>query len=337
MKARGSQIAFLGSAMLFATTSRAAGADPAQVTFDRGVADMERGRFERACPSIEESYKLDPRPGTLFTLAECEAGRGRLATALKRYRDYLAFWTALPADKRQKQGDRAETARRQQVALLPLVPELTLALSTSAPSGTLVIRDGEVVPAAALRVPSPVDPGEHVVTAQAPGGSVTEVRITVAKGEKRSVVLEVRVAEVSPSAPAERPVAVAPLAEAGTSGQRIGAFVVGSAGLAGVVVGAIAGGVAVAKKSVVDKECGLDGIAAACTADGKAAADSLKAFGTVSTVGIVLGLAGVVAGVSLFTTAPKAKAKAAGKGLRVRPEVLAMGPRGAALGVQGGW
>jgi hypothetical protein len=323
--------------MLVAAASRAAGADPAQVTFDRGVADMEAGRFERACPSIEESYKLDPRPGTLFTLAECEAGRGRLATAVKRYRDYLAFWAALPADKRQKQSDRVETARRQQVALLPLVPELTLALSPSAPSGTLVIRDGDVVPAAALGVPSPVDPGEHVVTTQAPRGPVSKVRITVAKGEKKSVVLEVRVAEVSPSVLAEPPVRVAPKAEAATSGQRIGAFVVGSAGLAGIVVGATAGGIAVAKKSVVDKECGLGGIAAACNPQGKAAADSLQAFGTVSTVGIVLGLAAVGAGVALFTTEPKAKANAAGKGPRVRADVLAAGPRGAALGVRGAW
>lgn len=337
MEARRLQTAVLGSAMLVSAASRAADADPAQATFDRGVADMEAGRFERACPAIEESYKLDPRPGTLFTLAECEAGRGRLATAVKRYRDYLAFWAALPTDKRQKQSERADTARRQQVALLRLVPQMTLALPPSAPNGTLVIRDGEVVPAAALGVPSPVDAGEHVITTQAPGGPVSEARITVGKGEKKSVVLEVRVAQVSRSVPTEPPAAVAPPAEGGMRGQRAGAFVAGSLGLASVVVGATAGVLAVAKKSVVDKECGIGGIAAACTSDGKAAADSLKAFGTLSTVGLVVGLAGVGVAVALFTTERKANAKAPDKGPRVSAELLAAGPRGAALGVRGAW
>ena len=60
--------------------------DAAKALFDRGVEQLEAGHFNRACPAIEKSYQLDPRPGTLFTLAECEAKRGRLATAVQRAR-----------------------------------------------------------------------------------------------------------------------------------------------------------------------------------------------------------------------------------------------------------
>src|SRR4051812_48805392 len=64
--------------------------DPAEVLFNQGVEDMEAKRFDKACPAIEQSYRLDVRPGTLFALAECEADRGRLATAVARYDEYLA-------------------------------------------------------------------------------------------------------------------------------------------------------------------------------------------------------------------------------------------------------
>src|ERR1700733_10594176 len=88
-------VAFLAGAIALA-------ADPAQAAFERGLAQMEAGRFDLGCPAVEESYKLDPRPGTLFTLAECEAKRGHLATAVRRYDDYLSLWSALPPDKKQK-------------------------------------------------------------------------------------------------------------------------------------------------------------------------------------------------------------------------------------------
>ncbi len=211
-------VALLGVA-LAPLSARAAPPDPAQASFDRGVADLEAGRLEQACPAIEESYKLDPRPGTLFTLAECEARRGRLATAVKRYDDYLAIWAALAADKQHKQGDRGQTARVQRATLLPLVPELTLVLPPDAPAGTVVLRDGAALSAAALGVSLPVDPGEHVIAMQAPGQPATEVRVVLAKGEKKSLLLPVRGAlAASPpgdaaSAPAwQRPVGIAGVA-----------------------------------------------------------------------------------------------------------------------------
>src|SRR6185369_9862964 len=115
---------FVGLA--FATGPAAAAApDPAETLFNRGVAQMEAGAYEDACPAIEQSYKLDPRPGTLFALADCEAKRGRLATAVTRYDDYIALYATLPADKKSKQGNREKLAREQRALLGPLVPELT--------------------------------------------------------------------------------------------------------------------------------------------------------------------------------------------------------------------
>jgi hypothetical protein len=75
--------------LLFAVNAAAEDTATAGALFEKGVADMEAKRFASACPAIEESQRIDPRPGTLFTLAECLAGWGKVASAVARYQDYV--------------------------------------------------------------------------------------------------------------------------------------------------------------------------------------------------------------------------------------------------------
>jgi hypothetical protein len=330
----------LVAVVLVSSVALAADPDPAQASFDRGVADMDAGRFDKACPAVEESYNLDPRLGTLFTLAECEAKWGRLATAVQRYEAYLAAYAALPADKKLKQGDREQVSRAARAALLPSVPELTLTLPPASPAGTRVTRDGAPVAEAALGAPMRVDPGEHVLTVQAPGGPVLERRVRLAKGEKKAILLDVKEAAAPAAALAVAPVATPPPPEQGPSGRRVGAFVAGGAGVAGVVLGAVTGGLALAKKSTVDANCG-SGIHAsdptACNGTGLAAANSLKTLGLVSTVGLAVGAAGLGVGVVLFATEPKATAMHTGSAPWMGVELLPAGTSGAAARMTGAW
>src|SRR5688572_10698415 len=69
-------------AMLMSPTARAS---DAQELFDKGLADMKAGNYESGCPALEESFRQDPQPGALFTLATCESRRGRLATGMKHF------------------------------------------------------------------------------------------------------------------------------------------------------------------------------------------------------------------------------------------------------------
>jgi hypothetical protein len=164
----------------------------AEALFNKGLAELEAGRHRAGCPAIAESLRLDPRPGTLFTLATCEDRWGHVATALARYDEYLAVYERLPDDKKARQGERPKVAKAQRDKLAAEVPTLTLSLPTSAPPGTVVKRDGQVVAAAALGTAIPVDPGEYTVSTQAPNGQVWEQRITIGRGEKKNVVLEWR-------------------------------------------------------------------------------------------------------------------------------------------------
>ena len=187
---------FLAACTLLSLSTVAASAladdytEAAKTLFDRAKAHAQSGNWDLACPALVESYRLDPRPGTLFALADCEDQRGHPAEAARRYDDYLVMVASLTPDKKVRQGDHEKQALERRAALASKVAELTLVLAPSEPKGTVVTRDGEKVEENALAVPALVEPGEHVIAVEAPNGLAAEVRVTLAAGQRRAVALE---------------------------------------------------------------------------------------------------------------------------------------------------
>lgn len=321
----------LAAASLVAAPS-VAGNDDSNALFDAGVLQMEAGRYDEACPSIEHSYELDPRPGVLFTLAECQSKRGRIAAAVARYEEYLALFNALPPAKKKLQTNRPKAARAQLAALSPQVPRLVVTLAPGAPPGVVVERDGHVVPAATLGTSLSVEPGDHVLRVSLPGGALGETRLKLERGEHRSVMLPMPALPV-PAAP--------PDAHRGPSARRVAAFVTGGVGVAGLVIGGAMGGVALARKGVVDDHCDLGGVAEACDHQGKEAADQLKTFALASTVGFVAGGALAVASVVLFATEPASPKPATSASRATIPQLeIGVAPArgaGASMLLRGAW
>lgn len=161
-------------ALLFALPAFGDEPNAAAELFDRGTQHMDGKRYAQACPLLAESYRLDPQLGALFTLADCEAKRGRIATALARYEEYLTLYAKLPPAKKARQGDRESIARVQVKALTAEVPHLVLLLPVVTAVETVVKLDGVVVAAASLGSDLPVDPGYHWITTQSPGGVATK-------------------------------------------------------------------------------------------------------------------------------------------------------------------
>jgi len=153
---------------------------------------MQAGRYETGCPALAESYRLDPRPGVLFTLAECEREWGKLATALGYYNAYLSNYVRMNAAEQAGQAEREKIALGHQRALKQDVPQLTLALAPDLAKGARVTRDGVLLNDAVLGVALPVDPGEHHIKLEMPDGSVREWTITMTKAERRELTLSVR-------------------------------------------------------------------------------------------------------------------------------------------------
>ncbi|MEP7126207.1 MAG: hypothetical protein ABJE95_35065 [Byssovorax sp.] len=337
--------AALALALLASPAVARAADDPAETLFQQGVKAMEAGRYEAACPPIEQSYRIDPRIGTLFALAECESKRGRVATSVGYYEAYLTAFGQLPRDKKARQGDRAAVARRQIEALGRDLPRLTLVLPREAPRDMVVSCDGAPVSEDALGAALPLDPGDHVITTSVPGGAPTEVRLKLGRGQQTRLVLTVAPAQVAAAAPAGSPPSVpdAPPAQNqahGTSGRRVGAYVVGSIGLAGLVVGGVFGGLALGQKSVVDANCTptADPGTIGCHHDGYQASRNLQQLGLWSTVGFAVGAAGAVVAVVLFATEPaRPRPAALTSGLRRVSAGLSAGPGAATVRIEGAW
>ncbi|HEV8549269.1 MAG TPA: hypothetical protein VGQ57_09575 [Polyangiaceae bacterium] len=296
------------ASLLFAVNAAAQDTATAGALFEKGVADLEAKRFDSACPAIEESQRIDPRPGTLFTLAECLAGWGRVASAVARYQEYADLVPLLSPQQQARHRDRLATAHAQLTKLKPTVPTLTLVLSANAPAGTTVTRNGETLGSAALGLALPVDPGTYAIVTRAPGASERSTSVTLALGEAKRLELETGAAPVNANAAPEPlppapssvvPVATkVPAATPSGSGRRTAAYVAGGVGIAGVALGTVTGILVLGKKQTVSNNCvGHD-----CNDTGYSAAQSGKTLGLVSTIGFGVGIAGLATGVVLLLT-----------------------------------
>jgi hypothetical protein len=302
----------------------------AAAQFDKGLADMEAGRYTSGCPALAESYRLDPKPGALFTLAECEAKWGKIASAIAHYDDFASLLARLPRDLQSRDRDRLRIAAAQSKALGLLVPELTLVLPPSAPPGAVVKRDGVALGRPSLGVPLPVDPGEHVVVVENEGAS-REERITVAKGEKLRVDLRLPEPVASPSRPpAEAPRVkppAPPLEEARSSGHSL-TYIAFGVGTAALFTGAITGALVLGKKGTIETHCANT----SCDATGLDAARSARTLGLVSTIGFGVAAAGTALGLVLLAT----DSRPAPRRTAIHPAVVPLA-RGGVLGAEGAW
>lgn len=295
-----------------ALASRSAAAQDsaaAEVLFEKGLAEMKAQDYEKACPTLAESHRLDPLPGVLFTLASCERKRGRVATAMARYEDFLQLVDTLPQSQRGQQKARLKVAKKEKGELAKIVPKLTIIVPESAPAGTVVKRNDGLVGSPAYGVALPVDPGEHVITIQTPGGPVITDRVVVTEGEQKSIKLAVVLKPAEPPPVEPQPVldpAVAPVTD-GDAGEGSGihpawAGISVGLGVLGVGIGATTGVLALQKKSVVDESC----TGSVClTEEGKKAGDAGRTFGTVSTITLAAGSALLVTGLVLVLVGGK--------------------------------
>jgi hypothetical protein len=308
--------------MLWPYVARAQGGT-AQAQFDFGLVEMEAGRYSSGCPALAESYRLDPRPGVLFTLAECENKWGRVASALTHYEAYIDVFARMRDDERAHQRGRDKVALAQRDALHGVAPELAIALPASAPRGTTVSRDGLPLGAPSLGVPLPVDPGEHVVVARTPDGVSHETRITVARAEHRTVLVDLTVMPAPVLAPVQTPAAPPPTPTP-ASATRTWAWIAGGVGLVGLAVGAIGGAIVLGDKSTIDSSCNPD---KTCSPAGLSAPSKARTFGLVSDAGFAVGGVGLAASVILLLVSPS----------RVVQPMAGAEPHGGFVGLRAAW
>ncbi len=296
------------SAGLLSVAARSSAQDAAAAgaLFDKGVADMQAGRFVSACPALEESEQLDPHPGTLFTLAECHAKWGKVASAVQHYQDYADLVSRLPSDQQARHRERVAIAKAQLAKLKPSVPMLTLVLPATAPPETTVTRNGIVLQGAALGLSLPVDPGQYLIVTRLPGGAEHSATVSLALGETKRVELDVSqpaAAVAAAAEPAASPLASGAPAEDAQRRSNTPAYAIGGVGVAGIALGSVTGILVLGKRSTIKDEC----VGSACSASGVSAANTGKTLAIVSDIGFGVGIVGLAASAVLLLTRPKAE------------------------------
>jgi tetratricopeptide (TPR) repeat protein len=263
--------------------ARAQGAE-ADRLFEAGRKAALREAWEEACADFAESYRLDPAPGTLLNMGDCEEHLGHLQRAYESYRTAISRMS--PDD------DRVPRAHGRMAAIEQRAGRLTVNLAPTAPDGTVVSLDGEVLPKSRLGMPLFVEAGKpHTVRATAVGYYGERIDVTLAATEARTINLTpgASLEEVAPDTPKGRTSAGPWL-----QGTGLAAIVAGGLALWG---SSLAGVVAIEREGVRTANCDAQNY---CNAQGYDAAKSGQDWATASTALFVGGLVLVAGGVTTY-------------------------------------
>lgn len=302
-----------------ATAEQRAAAD---ALYEEAGTLIKANRFAEACPKLETSQRLDPGTGTLLRLGYCYEQIGKTASAWSAYNEAEGM--------ARKAGDkRADDAAARAKALEWKLVRLLLAVQSPI-AGLEIRRDGKTVDSGLWGTAIPVDPGELVVEAIAPGKKPWKgtARIDPTPGSTTTIAIPALV-------DVENGAAVAPAQRPFWGGQRIAGIVLGGAGVVAIGVGLGFG--ASAKSTYNDSltHC-LPNDPTKCYAEGVTLRNDAYRLGNVATPIFVGGAIGLVAGTVLFFTAPSGPAKASSTSghLQLQPSV---GTDGAAVTLRGAW
>lgn len=312
MRARG--LAFVLTAGLVlgaAADARAAdpsegGAAAAESLFQEARKLMDAKRFSEACPKLVASHKLAPAVGTLLNLADCYERAGQNASAWARFHEAIAL------AQRLGRPDREKTARDRAEKLEPRLIRLSIVAQDKDAEVKL---DGNVLDAAVLGSPVPVDPGKHSVEATAKGKRPFTTTIEVSDRMK-SPSVEIPALDVDPTASkassdkgSDGNADKGPSEESRSDGstQRTISYVLMGVGVVGVGVGTVFGLRTSSKWSEAQTHCtGIE-----CDRTGVTLAAEAKNNGTVSTISFIAGGLLLAGGAALFFTAPSGPPKSA--------------------------
>ncbi len=330
MRARQSALCTFLFLFLAAGTARADAAGIAIELFTQGKQLMNAGDYAEARVRLKESARLDPKVGTLASLAVCEERLGHLADAHARWQQARTLATATNDPRRPL--TESELARIDRV-----VPKLTINVRGPSASGLIIKADDLEVGPGVLGTALPVNPGDHTVSATAPGKRPWSTQVhTDADG--KTIVVDVGPLEDAPAsgddgATTSHAFSVSPTeplplqTPSGWRAQRTVGIVVTGVGAAGLVLGGVSGLQTLLLKNDRNKFCDANNV---CTSQQGVSDDrSARNWANVSTIALAVGGAITAGGIALILTAPRgAPAVTVGADLQ---------PGGAEFKVAGRW
>lgn len=297
----------------------------ADALFQRANERVAKRDFAAACPLFEEAYHLAGGGGTAQNLATCLEDLGKLAAAYHAFAELRRV--SIPAGR----ADRVKLAEERMAKLEARVPRVRVRLAAELRSPeTLVTIDGDTYGEKAIEAGVPVDVGAHVVKVMTPGRAPIEVSVTLQREAQIETVDLPRAAPgqvQAPGAPASHDDAESSRAAVRTAG-----LVVGGVGAVSLVVGGVFGvltattaaaaraacrdstdGLTLSNKGAIDDPRLMFDASGRCYTstpdrpnpyyeDSQRLTQNARGYGTIATIMVPVGVAGVVAGVYMILT-----------------------------------
>ncbi len=177
----------------------------AEALFERGKLLVDQGHTAEACGAFAESQRLDPAGGTLLRLALCHEADGKLASAWLELGEVIRVSKEGTGDPAKLQ-ERVRLAREHLAAVEPRVPKLAIVVPVAARAeGLRVSANGLPRDEGTWGVALPVDPGDVVVVATAPGRREYRTTVHIVEGQQQNVELLPLSLAVAPRPPRPPP------------------------------------------------------------------------------------------------------------------------------------
>ena len=306
----------------------------ARAVATEGAKAFEAGRWQEAVDLFTRAESLVHAPPHLLYMARAHDKLGNLVKAAELYNEVIREQLAPDAPEafRKAQAAAAEEIK----AVKPRLAMLTVKVQGAEAVTPTVTMDGTPVPPALVGVPRPVDPGSHQLQALADGWASQAVTVKLSEGGNETVVLELQPVGGAAGAGVPTPAGAAagagsssdpgagsapvgedagPAEAGGADGLRIGSYVALGVGVVGLGAGTVFGLQSMSKRSDADEAAEACGTPCLKSNPKASEVDSLdddaRKAQTISTVGFIVGGAGIAAGVTMFMLSGSGEQQAA--------------------------
>ncbi len=289
---------------LHATPARAAepsaaDRDTSRALYAQGMEALDAHDYvsaERACGGAHALVKV---PTSAACWARALEGLGRLVEARDEFLEAAHF--PVKPDEPAVFASARDSSQAEADQLSKRVPTVTLVVS--GPDGTAPLRvtfDGASLAPETARLARKANPGRHTITVAAKGFEPTTADVDVSEGENRRVNVALSPIAGAEAATTRAPGEAPPAPTQGAHRVPTLAIVAGGVGVVGVVVGVATALAATSKHTTLLGECS----GSTCPPSAKGDLDSFHVLRTVSAVGYVGGVVGIVGGAALWYFAP---------------------------------
>jgi hypothetical protein len=299
-----------------------------------GAQAFEKGQWQEALDRFTRAESIVHSPTHVLFIGKSQVQLGQLVQAHESLMKVVNEKAEAGASAAFLEAQR--DAQKEAQALLdqlgPRIPQLRIVLSGAPAGGAQVTMDGDVVPAALVDVPHPVNPGQHVIKATA-SGLAGEATVSIAEGQTQTTTIQLTpqaglggaTAQPAAGAPAtvSQDVGTTPTKDPKTT-YRIVSYVGFGVGVVGLGVGtvfALQYGSKESEANDLNDRCRPTG----CTTQDQQAIKTLdedaNSAGTIATVGLVAGGVGLATGVTFLVLRLGGSSGQAASSSRVVPYV----------------